>query len=211
MKKWLWIILIILLFTFILLGYLYFIGKRQYQSKISPDQTLESGTLELKNKDSILEQSQKAYEIVGKYSKDPQLYYVIIDKMYGSFNFDQPDNSFAFYDSEENFDMLFSVIPETGEYKLTKTTIKIISNNEQINLEGIKDFPEALSIVQKYFQNYDIKNPDSENNYIATLAKRSNQNFLWRFVYGGQNSSPVQIDIDPKNLTILEVYPEEYK
>ncbi|MDO8512906.1 MAG: hypothetical protein Q7S37_00150 [bacterium] len=220
MKKWFWVIIIaiILAISSLLVG-LYYAGK---QEKIPQylSQTLESGKLQLKNANSVLEQAQKAFEIARKYSSNPQLYSVIVDKKYGSFNFNRPDNSFDFHSDEEKFDLLFSIIPETGEYKITKSSIKLMVDGDKpfslSEILKIKDFPEVLTIAETQFQVYNQRYPDSGGSYFATLSQRQSQPLNWRFVYGVskdyynrvENARSMRVVVNSKSLQILEVrYP----
>ena len=167
---------------------------------------------------SAIAVADQATKIAQKYSKNPKLYWAIINTKEGSVNFEEPNNSFAFHGDNENFALLFSIIPQTGDYKISKTGFNITVNNEPVPVEKWKiDFPKALEAAKLNFKVYDEKYPNAGSDYNANLRNR-NSKFYWRFVYMVSSEyynaikqvSPMSLNVDAESGIITEVkYPWE--
>ena len=130
--------------------------KSQTNSTSNPikEEQVASGIFPLSSQDSIMEQNQKAVEVIKKYSANPKLYTVVISDEKGSFQFENIlNNTFTFHDSNEKFDIVISIVPKTGEYKVTKTTLKMVDGDNPIPVEKWQiDLYQALEIAkQRYF------------------------------------------------------------
>ncbi|KKR29994.1 MAG: hypothetical protein UT61_C0016G0005 [Candidatus Woesebacteria bacterium GW2011_GWA1_39_8] len=189
--------------------------KSQTTSTSNPikEEQVASGTFQLSTPDFIMDQNQKALEIVKKYSASPKLYTVVISDEKGSFQFENIlNNTFTFHDPNEKFDIVISIVPKTGEYKVTRTTLKMVDGDNQIPLEKWKiDLSQALEIAKPTFDTFDKKYPNSNSQYSATLTNKVGQNFIWRFVYhvsenyynNVQQALPTRIDISAETGKIL--------
>lgn len=215
--KYLLIILGIL--TLIILGFV--IGRKYFISKYIESldyKVVEQGTITDIDVNSAIAVAEKATQLAQKYSKNPKLYWVIINNKEGSVNFEEPSNSFAFHGDNENFALLFSIVPQTGNYKISKTGFSITSNNELIPVEKWKiDISQALEAAKPNFKVYDEEYPNSGGNYVTALRNRGG-NFYWRFVYSVSSEyynsvkqiSPMSLNVDAQSGIVTKIkYPWE--